>query len=273
MRLLIAISGWPYSELVVQLASHMAGRAGETPTVLTVIRELQERRRARSALKRARAVLETEVPSVDTKIRAGHPAEQIIREAEEGHYDLIIVGDRQHRHLARFVLGSTAERVMEHSPCPVLIAKGKVQPIRHVLLCDSGAQSPSLLDRFSTQLAEMVGDGVEITVLHVMSQMSAGPGVRGKQLRAEAEDLVREHTPEGEMLAVDVHILEELNLSPYPKVRHGLVVNEILEEARTGDYQLVVIGASRCEGWQRILLDDLAHRIISQVDRPILVVR
>ena len=161
---------------------------------------------------------------------------------------------------------------MEHSPCPVLIAKGTVSPIRHVLLCDSGAQSPSLLDRFSTQLAEMVGGGVEITVLHVMSQMSAGPGVRGKQLRAEAEDLVREHTREGEMFAADVHILEELDLSPYAKVRHGLVVDEILEEARTGDYQLVVIGASRGEGWQRILLDDLAHRIISQVDRPILVV-
>ena len=74
------------------------------------------------------------------------------------------------------------------------------------------------------------------------------------------------------MFAADVHILEGLNLSPYAKVRHGLVVDEILEEARTGDYQLVVIGASRGEGWQRILLDDLAHRIISQVDRPILVV-
>ncbi len=67
--------------------------------------------------------------------------------------------------------------------------------------------------------------------------------------------------------------LEEFNPRPYAKVRYGLGVGEIREEARTGDYKLVVIGASRCEGWQRILLDDLAHRIISQVDRPILVVR
>jgi nucleotide-binding universal stress UspA family protein len=56
-------------------------------------------------------------------------------------------------------------------------------------------------------------------------------------------------------------------------VRHGLVVEEILAEAQCGDYDLVVIGAHRGEGWRRILLDDLAHEIINYVDRPILVVR
>ena len=54
---------------------------------------------------------------------------------------------------------------------------------------------------------------------------------------------------------------------------HGLVVDEILAEARDGDYDLVVIGTHRGEGWRRILLDDLAHQIIAQVDRPVLIVR
>jgi nucleotide-binding universal stress UspA family protein len=56
-------------------------------------------------------------------------------------------------------------------------------------------------------------------------------------------------------------------------VRHGLVVDEIQAEARSGDYDLVVIGAHRGEGWRRILLDDLAHQIIVEMDRPVLVVR
>jgi nucleotide-binding universal stress UspA family protein len=58
-----------------------------------------------------------------------------------------------------------------------------------------------------------------------------------------------------------------------PKVRHGLVVDEILDEARAGEYDLVVIGAHRGEPWQRILLDDLAHKILVQMDRSVLVVR
>jgi nucleotide-binding universal stress UspA family protein len=70
-----------------------------------------------------------------------------------------------------------------------------------------------------------------------------------------------------------VRFLQQHNLHPRPKVRHGLVVDEIQAEARSGDYDLVVIGAHRGEGWRRILLDDLAHQIIVEMDRPVLVVR
>jgi nucleotide-binding universal stress UspA family protein len=106
-----------------------------------------------------------------------------------------------------------------------------------------------------------------------MSQITAGPGASGEQLQADAEELIQNHAPEGQLLERDIQILEQLNLHPRPKVRHGLVVDEILTEARDGDYDLVVIGAHRGEGWRRILLDDLAHQIIGQLDRPVLVVR
>ena len=56
-------------------------------------------------------------------------------------------------------------------------------------------------------------------------------------------------------------------------MRHGPIVEEILDEASTGDYDLVVIGAHREQGWQRVLLADIAHQIITRLDRPVLVVR
>jgi nucleotide-binding universal stress UspA family protein len=55
-------------------------------------------------------------------------------------------------------------------------------------------------------------------------------------------------------------------------VRHGLVVKEILDEARSGDYDLVVIGAHEGRGWERFLLDDLAQEIVDHADRAVLVV-
>jgi nucleotide-binding universal stress UspA family protein len=106
-----------------------------------------------------------------------------------------------------------------------------------------------------------------------MSQMSAGPGVRGEQLRADAEELIAEHTPEGNLLEHDLEIRGQAELHAEPKVRHGLVVDKILKEAGSGDYDLVVIGAHPDEGWRRILLDDLAHRLLVRLDRPVLVVR
>jgi nucleotide-binding universal stress UspA family protein len=260
--------------MAVRFGAHIAASVGATPTLITVIRHASDRPRAEAILARAPQLLQPTVAGAHTRVRLGHPAEEIIREAEEGSYNLVIIGERQrHDPVTRFLLGSTAERVVEHAPCPVVIAKGKIGPPLHILLCDSGADSRTLLGRFTAQLAELLTAETEVTVLHVMSQISAGPGVSDRQLRADAEELIEKHTPEGELLEQDIQFLQQRNLHPRPKVRHGLVVDEILAEARSGDYDLVVIGANRGEGWRRILLDDLAHQIIAEMDRPVLVVR
>jgi nucleotide-binding universal stress UspA family protein len=273
MRILIATGGSPHSGIALSLAGQIARHVGVTPTVLTVVRGEAYRARAAPILTQASELLGAADTPAHTKVRLGQPAEEIIREAEAGHYDLIIMGERRDHDLVTRLLGSTTKRVIEHAPCPVLVAKGKIGPIQRILLCDSGAESYALLHRFSARLPALVEGQVEITVLHVMSQMAAGPGVAGRQLRASAEELIQEHAPEGELLERDVQILQKSNLRPQAKVRHGLVVEEILEEARSGDYNLVVIGAHRGVGWERFLLDDLARQIIEQMDRPVLVVR
>lgn len=275
MRLLITTGGSPHSETALRLATHLLHERpiAEKPTILTVIKQEADRSQANIILAQAGELWEPRVSGVQTKVRIGRRAEEIIREAQEGHYDLVIMGKRPaHRLITRF-LGSTATRVMEKAPCPVIIVKGEPAPVHRILLCDSGAQSPSLLSRFSRELAELFAGEMEIIVLHVMSQISAGPGVTGKQLRASADELIQEHAPEGELLVQDIQTLQRANVQAYAKVRHGLVVDEILEEARSGDYDLVVIGTYRREGWWRFLLENLARQIIAQIDRPVLVLR
>jgi nucleotide-binding universal stress UspA family protein len=282
VRILIAIGGSTglatdgllHSRATLQFGAWIAQDKDEPPNLITVIRGEAERHQADAILTGAAQMLQATLPSIPTKIRIGHPAEEIIREAEEGRYELVIVGERQdHSLVTRFLLGSTTVRVVEHAPCPVIIAKGRVGPVRRILVCDSGIEAPSLLNRFVAQLAELIKGKEEVTVLHVMSQISAGPGIRGQQLRADAQELIENQAPEGELLEQDIKLLKRLKLHPRAKVRHGFIVDEILAEARDGDYDLVVIGAHRGEGWRRILLDDLAHQIIVQMDRPVLVVR
>lgn len=274
MRVLMATGGSVHSEQALRFGVQIARGTGSVPTILTVIKHEKERPKGEAILAHACQLLQGDLPEVKNKIRIGHPAEEIIREAEEEQFDLVIVGEKQHHGLVtRFILGATAERVVEHAPCPVIIAKGKVGPIERILLCDSGVKDPPLLSRFARHLDRLLRGQELVTLLHVMSQMSAGPGVRARQLRARAEQLIDEQSPEGQLLKEDIEILERLNVQPKPKVRHGLVVDEILAEAREGDYDLVVIGTHRGEDWRRILLDDLAQQIIVQLDRPVLVVR
>ena len=285
MDILIATKGSSSDDASLRFGGEIARRAGESTAILTVARQEADRLQAEAILARAREFLARQGIEAHTRLRYGHAATEIVREAEEGDYALVVVGSSQERSLPQRLLhGSTMVRVVEHAPCPVIVTKGEAGPIRRILLCDSGATyalattntssaRPSLLSRFIVHPADLIAHEAEIVVLHVMSQMSAGPGVAGKQLRSNAEDLIKEHTPEGELLEADVRGLERLGIEARAEVRHGLVVDEILAEARRGNYDLVVIGAYRGEGWQRILLDDLAHRIIVQMDRPVLIVR
>lgn len=274
MRLLIATGSTPYSRVALVLGGYIAQRLDPSPTVLTVIKRGADRPAAEAFLALAAEILAPFVQTVCTQVRTGYPAEEIIREAEEGGYGLVILGEREHPGLvSRFLLGSTATRVIEHTPCPALIAKGKIGPIHKLLLCTGRIDSHSLVGHFVAQLPGLVTGEEEITVLHVMSQISAGPGVRGKQLRASAWELIEENSPEGQLLESDLQALSERCAHCRPKVRHGLVVDEILEEAQSEDYDLVIIGAHPGEGWRRVLLDDLAHQIITRIDRPVLVIR
>ncbi|MBK8899770.1 MAG: universal stress protein [Anaerolineaceae bacterium] len=270
MRILITTSGSAESDLAVRLGGVVHQMVGGTLTLLTVIKHEAERTQAESILVRAKMLLGKNIP-VETQIRTGHTAEEIVHEAVMNRHELVVMGEQKQQGLAGRWLPPTAERVVARMPCPVLIARGEIRPLREVLVCESG-RDPSLLNRLITHLAPLLKKVDELTALHVMSQMAAAPGVPGWELRADADELIERHTVEGNLLEADLARLSQLNVRLEAKVRHGLVVREILAEMQSGDYDLVAIGAHQGKGWERFLLDDLAHELICHADRPLLVV-
>ena len=58
--------------------------------------------------------------TIDTVSREGDPAHVIAEEAEKRGADLIAMGTRGLTGLRHLLLGSTAERVVEYAPCPVM---------------------------------------------------------------------------------------------------------------------------------------------------------
>ena len=57
------------------------------------------------------------------KVRFGNTAAEILQEAEEGGYDMIVMGSHGRGILGGFLLGSVSNRVVHHAPCPVLIVR------------------------------------------------------------------------------------------------------------------------------------------------------
>jgi nucleotide-binding universal stress UspA family protein len=61
--------------------------------------------------------------TVRCETRRGHPAKALLKFAEEGDYDLIVIGHSDHSELWGRLLGDTADRIADHAQCSVLIVK------------------------------------------------------------------------------------------------------------------------------------------------------
>jgi nucleotide-binding universal stress UspA family protein len=273
MRVLIATGGPDQTDIGLRQLITLSESIPIRPTVLTVIKQAGEQGVADAIFKHAADLLEPVFEHVNYKTRIGRPWEEIVRESETGNYDLLMMGQRRSRPLLTRLRGIVTQKVVTETSLPVLIAKKEAVSLRCVLICDSGVRSPSLLQLFYDNLSKILTQAAEVTVLHVMSQILAAPGIDEQDLQASAEELIRSQTPEGVILAQDMEFLEELSLKAGVKIRHGLVIDEIVDEAKSESYDLVVIGTRRDSNMPRFLLDDLARELVLDVDRPILVVR
>lgn len=56
-------------------------------------------------------------------VRLGHPAQQIVRAAQDCHADLIVTGRRGGGRLARWFLGSVSKQVLARAHCAVLVVR------------------------------------------------------------------------------------------------------------------------------------------------------
>jgi nucleotide-binding universal stress UspA family protein len=292
MRILLCTDASPKGQAALKFGALLASKTSEPATLLGVVEHSGEQNRIEQALAEGRQWL-AGAPEPRIRVREGHAAEEILAEATPEHYDLVVVGARGRRGITRFLMGSTAERIARHARLPTLIVRGEHQKIERILVC-TGGKAPGLrVVAFGGRVASLVG--AEVTVLHVMSQLSAtamlpeagalrvmpqAPAPPDSahfqlvDLDASAEELMARETTEGVHLQQALTILAELDVPARAVVRHGLVVDEVEGEARQGDYNLVTIGAHTATGWMRLLLKDVEGQIMGCfIDRPVLVVR
>lgn len=79
-------------------------------------------------------VLDKWVGQVREKVRVpvsgqscrGGAGGQVLRVLDQGHYDLVVMGSHGRTGIRRVFLGSVAEKVVRHAPCPVLVARPRV---------------------------------------------------------------------------------------------------------------------------------------------------
>jgi nucleotide-binding universal stress UspA family protein len=102
---------------------------GETPGPFLPIEELRQQLDA--SMQEAKTTHFGDDPKVSTDLVVGEStAEAILAYAEDKAVDLIVIGSHGRTGLARFLIGSVAERVIRGAPCPVLTVRSHLAPAK-----------------------------------------------------------------------------------------------------------------------------------------------
>jgi len=102
--------------------------------------------------------------AADLRLEAGTATQVVPDFARTLNADLILVGAHGRHFMQRFLLGSTASRLLRKSQCPVLVVKEPAwEPYRRVLVSLDFSPGSAL----ALQMARAVAPGAEIILLHV----------------------------------------------------------------------------------------------------------
>ncbi len=135
-RMLVAVDGSEYGLAAVKAAAKLAVERGiASVTLINVIPTITstmgvtltgappEDIEAWEVFDKPKTMLREAGLEAKLLLCEGDPAEEILRVAKDGGYDLIIVGHRGLSPVKAFLLGSVSNRVVSHAPCSVLVVR------------------------------------------------------------------------------------------------------------------------------------------------------
>jgi nucleotide-binding universal stress UspA family protein len=213
--------------------------------------------------------------SESSELRIGHPAEQIVRLAEQLDSDCIIIGSHGMSGMKRFLLGSVSDHVLRYAPCSVLIVKkhdqhcaGSGKPLRMLLSYDDSAPARRAAE-FCASLP--LGEQTEVTALTVLPLVT----LYRQDIRQRLSWLWQEKKKQA--LATLEGVAEKIGLTT-PHVETQLreapdVSDEILHAATELSSDLIVLGHKGKGAIKTFLLGSTTSRIAHHATCSVLAVR
>lgn len=231
-----------------------------------------------AALSAARQILRFSAAQVEEDIRAGRAAEEILRAAEEQPTDLVVVGHRGVSALSRFFLGSVAERVVRHAPCPVLIARPLKGPLDLVLVGMDGSEGAQ---RAVDWLQRLPLPPCEIRLACVLLDpkfLGHSEPVLAPILSEKAEQSMEQDRQQADehLAQAAGHLrdaIETKQVMVVPDVLWGDPAQRLIETAESGSDDLIVVGSHRRAGMTRFLLGSVSEKVMRHAPCSVLVVR
>ena len=215
-----------------------------------------------------------------TYVRHGQVWKNLAEIVSDAGIDMIVLGTHGRTGLGKLLLGSVAEDILRHAPCPVLTVGPKVSgrdrlprlrgkerdiapaelELRQIVFATNFAQNSALVAQTAVSLAEEFR--ARLTLLHVMedyTRLGTQPG--------PIEDAIRRLRDLIPMNAI-------LQYVPETVLEFGNAYDRILKVASDREADLIVVGArAQAEVGTTHLPWSTTHQVIARAHCPVMTVR
>jgi nucleotide-binding universal stress UspA family protein len=265
-RVLVATDGSEYSAGAIRTGLALAGHCGANvtgmsvalynPEYSTLVPNLGEEaeKRARESLKTFTEAAGSEVATIT--VEASDPAQGIVDGTKQIDADVVVMGRRGKRGLARMMVGDATAKVIGHANCAVLVCPraAHLWQKRIVLATDGSAHSEAAAGT-AGHLAKRFN--LPVTVVSVITSSHSA------SRRAEAEKAVN----------AKVERLQAMGVTVEGKLVEGRPDEAIVKAAEDVGADLIIMGSHGRTGLVKVLLGSVAERVIGQAHCPVLVVK
>ena len=194
--------------------------------------------------------------------------------------DLIVMPTHGHTGITRFFGGSTAERIVQHSPCPVFVAREGGEKLRrisalgktsidHILVPVDFSQPSFQALEYAIEFAERMASQLIIFHAVPLGDAFTADGFAMYDLSA-LEEAARRDAEEQMQKFVG---LAKFRRVPFETVvTVAPAVSEICASAEERDVDLIVTATHGRTGFKHLLMGSIAEQVVRYASRSVLVV-
>lgn len=212
--------------------------------------------------------------SVERRVLRGRPASSIVDEAAEWPADLLVMGSRGHGAIASMLLGSVSAEVVDHAPCPVLIARRST--LTRVVLGHDGSDYAIAAEQLIARWPIFERAAIEVaSVAQVGAPWRSGlaPSVYGETAEAHHQGAELSTGEHARIAEESVRRLQEAGRRVSAVVVAGDPAASLVRVADDHHADLVVVGTHGRTGLTRVLLGSVARNVMQHSAASVLIVR
>src|SRR5947208_4336045 len=271
MKILICSDGTRAAESAIELGGLLAGPLKAETTLFGIAEKSQDKGPLREALEKQAQPIRSRNVALDIMVHAGEPIREILGRTSKTSYDLVVIGARLIGATGHYWRSERTYEVIKAIQPAVLVAIGERKQLKRFLVCTGGKEFIEHAVQFTGKIAAALG--ASVTLLHVMAEPPA-IYLNLVQLEENVDRLLQSKSELGTNLRRQKRDLHRLAAPAEVRLRHGIVIDQVFEEVRAGDYDLIVTGTSQARGLLgHYIMGDLTRSILNGANCPVLVAR